>query len=604
METVIDRIAEFKTKYGNTNKSNIKKFPIYDDITKFGIINNIKNKWSLLLYRYVYNIIDTPNCLECDNTVSFIDSISGYRKYCTRKCMVNSDYIKNQRKKTCIKKYGVDNPSKNEKIKESVKKTNNEKFGVDYPMMSENIKVKSKLYFKKEYGVDNPSNVPEVQKKRTKTMMERYGVNCYTKTNEFIIKCQHTKLNNHQNKNYNNREKAMETMMYRYGHESFTQTEEYVKKSKYTSIERYGKEYYTQTSEYRKRINDIIFYKNIEYFESRGYKMVKYINNDLVNLKCLKCGDVYEITKQLFRKRHSDNDEICINCNPITSNTSKQESEMCDFIANNYQGEVIRNYRHQYGEIDFYLPEEKIGFEFNGLYWHSSLFKPRNYHQQKSINFKSEGIHLIHIWEDDWLFKSDIIKSRILNLLKMSVKIYARKCIIKYLNKKESCEFLQKNHLQGNIGSKVKIGLYHQDELVSLMTLGGKRISTGLKNKENEWEMLRFCNKIGHTVVGGASKLIKFFLKNHKCYNIISYADASWSQGHLYESIGFVNNGITDPNYYYFKNKRRLNRFSFRKDKLVENGHNKEMTEREIMESLKYYRIYDSGSYKFEITPN
>ena len=54
----------------------------------------------------------------------------------------------------------------------------------------------------------------------------------------------------------------------------------------------------------------------------------------------------------------------------------------------------------------------------------------------------------IHIYEDDWFYKKTIIKSRILNLLNKSEKIYARKCEIKEIDSKLCKKFLNDNHIQ------------------------------------------------------------------------------------------------------------------------------------------------------------
>ena len=89
----------------------------------------------------------------------------------------------------------------------------------------------------------------------------------------------------------------------------------------------------------------------------------------------------------------------------MNSTSSFKEKELYDFIKLIYSGEIITSYRSGL-EIDIYLPELKIGFEFNGLYWHSELFKDKNYHLDKTKYFKENGIRIIHVcayrdWETD-----------------------------------------------------------------------------------------------------------------------------------------------------------------------------------------------------------
>jgi len=190
----------------------------------------------------------------------------------------------------------------------------------------------------------------------------------------------------------------------------------------------------------------------------------------------------------------------------------------------------------------------------------------------------------------------------ILNKLhKNETRIYARKTELREItDNKLIRDFLDNNHLQGFIGSKIKLGLFYDDELISLMTFGKKRIIMNSKSKnENDYELLRFCNKLNNSVIGGASKLYKHFIKTHNPSEITTYADRSHSQGKLYEKIGFVFVHKTTPNYYYIIDSIRKNRFNYRKDKLIRDGFDNKMTEHEIMLERNIYRIYDSGSLKF-----
>jgi hypothetical protein len=43
----------------------------------------------------------------------------------------------------------------------------------------------------------------------------------------------------------------------------------------------------------------------------------------------------------------------------------------------------------------------------------------------------------------------------------------------------------------------------------------------------------------------------------------------------------------------------RYHRYTFRKSELVKKGYDKNKSEFEIMDDLKYYRIYDSGQSKY-----
>ena len=297
-------------------------------------------------------------------------------------------------------------------------------------------------------------------------------------------------------------------------------------------------------------------------------------------------------------------------CNKCFNNSiSNQEIEIYNYIKNYYKNNIISSYRgfKNIKEIDIYIPELKIGIEYNGLYWHSDIYKDKNYHINKTNNAKNTGIKLIQIFGDEWLYKQDIVKSRLLNIFgKTPNKIYARKCIIKEVSSKDCSIFLDQNHIQGKLGAKVRLGLYYNDELVSVMTFGNLRKNLGQSSKEGSYELLRFCNKLNTTVIGGASKLFKYFINNYNPNTIISYADRRWSEGNLYYNLGFKLLGETKPNYFY-TNKRFLKReprFKYRKDILVKQGFNPNKSEHEIMKERGYARTYDCGTLKFEYKSN
>ena len=278
------------------------------------------------------------------------------------------------------------------------------------------------------------------------------------------------------------------------------------------------------------------------------------------------------------------------------------EQEVLEFIEENYSGDIQKNTNILISkEIDIYLPEFKQSFEFNGLYWHSDIYKSRKFHLEKTLECKEIGINLFHIWEDDWLYRKDILKSMILNKIgKIKYRIFARNCEVKVLtDNKLIRDFLEKNHLQGFVGSSIKLGLFSNNELVSIMTFGNLRKSLGQKSVEGSYELLRFCNKLNYTVVGGASKLLKYFVKNYSPCNIISYSDFSRSDGNLYKKLGFELSNLSQPNYYYIVNGVRNHRFNFRKDKLIKEGFDKNKTEVQIMNERKIMRIFDCGMEKW-----
>ena len=270
--------------------------------------------------------------------------------------------------------------------------------------------------------------------------------------------------------------------------------------------------------------------------------------------------------------------------------------EIFNFLKE-FDENIISGSRNLIGgkEIDIYLPKFKLGIEFNGLYWHSDNFKKKDYHYKKTKSCQENDISLIHIWEDDWINKKDIVKSIILNRIGLiKKKIYARKCIIKEITNKESNIFLEKNHIQGKCNANKCIALFYENKIVSLMTFGKRRINSKLN-----LELIRFCNLLNTNVIGGASKLFNFFIKNNTFDKITSYSDQSIFNGNLYEKLGFSNDGETSLNYYWTDLKRRYHRFNFNKRKLISMGYDKNLTENKIMKSIGYYKIWSCGQIRW-----
>lgn len=287
---------------------------------------------------------------------------------------------------------------------------------------------------------------------------------------------------------------------------------------------------------------------------------------------------------------------------------STEEIELLNYIKSIYKGtieESVRGLIPKY-EIDIYLPELKIGIEYNGLYWHSEKGgKNKNYHLNKTKSANSVGIRLIQIFSDEWLNKKEIVKSKIRSILKTNSKnefIYARKCEIKEISSKEKDVFLEKYHIQGKDKSSIKIGLFYQNKLVGLATFSFPRTALGgNKNNKNTYELSRYASS--SYIIGGLNKIIKFFTKNYSPSQIYSYSDNRWTDiyNNMYINSGFKIIKHSSPGYFYTKNYLiRLHRYNFNKFKLKKMGADVlNKTEFQIMNELGYTRIWDCGTTKY-----
>lgn len=402
-------------------------------------------------------------------------------------------------------------------------------------------------------------------------------------------------------------EKRKQTCLKQWGSANFVESDEFKIKSKETMIEKWGETHFRKSdvwkeknglSEKTKRMKT-----QFNQFKEKNPIVLEQTDKSFI-INCPIHNNV-EIPKKIFSNRKQIGTELCIRCNPITQNISGKEILLGKLLSELYDGEIISSYKLNRKEIDYYLPELRIGFEFNGLRWHSELFLDKHYHINKTKLCNENGIELIHIFEDDFDYKYDIIKSIIINKLGKSIKIHARKTVIRKIENKSIVKnFLEKNHLQGFVNSNYNYGLFFNNELVSLMTFMKVRKVLNNKSSEGGYELVRFCNKLNHTVIGGASKLFKFFIKEVSPNNIISYCDISWANGSLYENLGMEYDGLTKPNYHYVINGVRENRIKYQKHKLVAQGYDKNLTEHQIMLSMDIFRIYNCGNKIFRYEKN
>lgn len=549
------------------------------------------------------DLYEKRNCLNCGN--EFEVRKKQQNKICSDEC--RSIWNKKNTKERC------------EKSIESSKLKNN---GL-YFFQTDDFKNKSNNTKIERYGTKNHMEVPEIR--------ERFFNSISKITNEqqkeITKKRNETKLIKYGDANYNNRDKFNNTLNEKYGGHHL-KLKEFQDKSKKTHFDHYGVEsplqiklnyieainkqkelfgnLYVCTDEYKEKVIKQRRDRVIKRIQNRGFVFIDYVDDDFATIKCEICGNEFTHT-QVFREY----DIICRKCHPITSNNS-----LNIFIESILDGNSIIYFKNnrkllEGKEIDYFLPTHKIGFEINGNYYHSEIYgkKDKNYHITKTKMLNDMGIKLFHIFEDEIKQSPNIIISRIKNILNITEnKIFARKCVIKEVDKTDSKVFLEKNHLQGDSVDKIRIALYFYNEMVSVMTFGKKRNSLGNSSIDNEYELLRFASKLDTNVIGGFSKLLNYFIKIYHPSKIITYADSRWSgivpENTIYYKSGFEFVHQTRLNYWYVNTKdflHRYHRFTFRKDVLVKEGFSIDKTEWEIMQEKGYDRIWDCGSMKFEL---
>ena len=552
------------------------------------------SKFSELIYCYYNNIETHPICPNCGKEVPFLDKNRGYQKYCSTKCSNSDQSVKDKKIKTNINKYGTPYASQNDSIKQKTIEIMNEKYG----------------------GCGNASK--DIKAKQMKTMIDRYGV-CATTQNEYlkqkVIQTHIDRYNGIGMGSNITSSKIINTNLEKYGTQSPLSNDIVRDKIGETNIERYGYKVSTKNEEVSKKISET---KCKNYLNSHKQIIDIYKENDITFYKiqcphpnCSLCENKhYIIPAHIYFDRIKDKTELCTIRLPIQQYRGK------DTTIELFVRDILDEHNIEYAtnvksiisplELDIYIPSKNIAIECNGCYWHSSFEKPNNYHINKYKKCREKSIQLISIWEDWIQNKPRIVKSIILSKLGLiKDSIYARKCIIKEIDSKVCNSFLDQNHIQGGQKSSVKIGLYYNNELVSVMTFCKNCSGIGDKKIKNDtWELSRFCNKLNINVVGAASKLLKYFIKTRNPKTIISFSMNDISNGSLYKTLGFACDNNIAKAYWYINNNVRYHRTCYTKDALIKKGlapnHDKSTwTEFEVMEKNGFLRIHDSGQLKW-----
>ena len=542
------------------------------------------------LYCIMNDIIEMPMCF-CKNKVKFVKYSMGYKIYCSPECQKKDISSVNKKratsfKKMCIEKYGVGNVFQLDKVKDKIKKT-----------------------CLKKYGADNSFKSPEVRKKQRQVMIEKYGVDHNMKSEHLvnIIKDKYGGILPFHSRE--SKDKIQKTFERRYGGR-FYSSPKIREKIKKTMIQRYGTVYPCGSEELMK--------KRKETWEKKykfGHPSREHLSKEVYKKLC---------DKEWLVNQHHILEKPCmqislelgLNPNSVNGYMKKHGIEVINYYSSFPEREILKfiddkncvcNSRKIISpcELDIYLPNIKLAIEYNGLFWHSHAKKEtpkqKNYHLNKTEMCKKQGIQLFHIFENEWLdpIKHEIWKSIINSKLGKNDKIFARKCEVKEINDiKFVKQFINNNHLQGFVSSKIKLGLFHEGELVSLMAFSKARHS-----KRYQYEIVRACNKKCLSIVGGASKLFKYFIRNYDPKSIISYTDRRYSNGKLYEMLGFKHSHYSNPNYSYFKSSEDVlyPRIKFQKNKLEKQLKifDASLSECQNMFNNNYRRIWDCGNIVF-----
>lgn len=272
------------------------------------------------------------------------------------------------------------------------------------------------------------------------------------------------------------------------------------------------------------------------------------------------------------------------------------EGELLEFVQR-YAPEAVGNDRTVLGgqEVDILVPGSGVAIEFNGTYWHSEKYRDAHYHRDKSIMCERSGFQLLHVWEDDWIVRRSLVEKMVLRKIGVSQeqRLNARSMSLVRVNPPEARKFLDENHLQGFASGREYLGLSDGTGVRALLVM--KRRADGT------WELSRYATDA--IVRGGHSRLFKWFLDEHpEAIRVVTFADRGVSDGGLYLSSGFKEDGTLDPDYSYVVQGQRTHKFNYRISRFktdpslkFEDG----MSERELADLNGIPRIWDSGKTRY-----
>ncbi len=603
---VIPDKEEFNCSKRLSEKYIKSRFPeFYSKLITDEVEGSINPSISERLYNY-YN--SRPVCPVCSRYTKFLSFGRGYNIYCSSSCCASDPVRKAKSEQTKLERYGdpyYTNHAKSEQTKL-------ERYGDPYYSDKE----KMKFTCLKRYGVENvsQSDVVKDKVKKTKQSLNQQDINSKISStwalksddekHDITQKIHSTKFKRYGNEHYNNTSKIKSTCIERYGVDNPLKSEVILNKVKRTNLEKYGVEFPMQHPALKMNNTES---RNKYYIKEHG--LVDIIDGEWIckcpHPECNKCENrTYNINSSQYHARKQYNIEPCTNLLPINGSIGNTGTGIELFVRNildEYNIEYLSNIRSIIPpqELDIYIPSKKIAIECNGIYWHSK-YEPK-YHYNKYVSCEERGIQLLSIWED-WIYtKPDIIKSLILSKLGIyNERIYARKCEVRDVGSNICSRFLDLNHIQGAAKTNVRKGLYFNGNLVAVMTFSHKSKLSGSKKDSDEWVLSRFCSLLGTQVLGGADKLLKSFVKTYQPSTIISFASNDISNGSLYKRLGFDKDTVTQAYWYIQKDIfKRYHRSSFSKTRLEKMGYDISKTEGEIMSSLPYYKIYDSGHTKY-----
>lgn len=277
-----------------------------------------------------------------------------------------------------------------------------------------------------------------------------------------------------------------------------------------------------------------------------------------------------------------------------SSGRSTMEADMAKFIEDSYCGKLIRHHKLQRLELDVYLPEAGIAFEFNGVHWHSEVRgRGKHAHITKVMRCVDAGISLIQIWEDDWCNRRRAAEHLILR------KLGAIPCVggeITTCAVGEECarEFMESVHVHGFVEGSDYVAAKCGEEIQAVVVL---------QTTENKIEIVRYAA----AVTGAFSTIIDAVTaraENMGMKTVIAHSDNEISSGNSLSRSGFSRTSDISPGFKYLFRNIRIPQDSITRRDVCESlkmHYVESMGDSELAALNKLTRVWDSGKVRWKL---
>ena len=399
--------------------------------------------------------------------------------------------------------------------KDKIVQTNLKIYNCKYSVLNDEVREKIKKTNIERYNVENVFSSPEIKDKIVQTNLKIYGFNRPLKNKDIEAK------------------------------------------RKATCINKFNVSTPLLLKENKEKANNK---KYVDFYEKYNFLDIKSVNNGICNIKCDKCGEIYEINTRVLFHRVNLNIIICTLCNPI-GNFKYSEGKITSYLdeLNIKYDNNRRDLMCDSKEIDIFIPDKNIGIEYDGLIWHSNIYVDKLYHLNKTKNCNKNNIDLIHIFEDEWVYKEDIIKGLVKEFLLIDeINVNVKDISIKNIDMVVTRNFMECNNLNGFKQSNINIGLTHNNKLVTVMSFNHDKIN-------NTYILERFSNDINFNIKNSYRLLLDYFIKKYNPIKIITVVDNRYLFGKKLSELGFNRVNSTPPNK-WFLIKYNKDRFYRRSD--------------------------------------